>query len=530
MRGAVRSAAQGHPRGLLRQPLKGAPHPRTPPGLSTTAASPPGCSSRNSRTYTILASAAAKRVAAESAAAAARQQAKPSIKLGASLKYLLSSLLLLPTFRGALSVFTRTAAASASATARTEARSHYAHLARTAFKPAHRGGLRSSGPSFRVVAAPRSLAHGAGLQTARNFSSSGTPFISDLVLNAPLALRALADEADEQLRKGKRASSAQRSATESVKKQRKEATLAKRVAKYFSPVEIAATASPVSEYATLEEELATPARVARAYAEYFAPAPATSAVAAEQSAKGPHPTRRTVLVMPADPHLALLIAPSTPSGASAHILDGFASDVREVTDAYTTHRLLINALQELMAKYGLPIPSFEQATRVPQAYALHGLAWELKFDGWTKQDVGEMLCAELGARGRELMCFLFEEDVEVEEQQPEQAGTSSPLLSEISFDATSPSSLASSELVDLGVDLDDFGAASWLSMNDHATPTGLDMDLELSFMGDEEVHEFPQELIMPTLDTSFASMPSPTHTDEELSSDDEHSFGSSLMS
>jgi len=56
------------------------------------------------------------------------------------------------------------------------------------------------------------------------------------------------------------------------------------------------------------------------------------------------------------------------------------------------------------------------------------------------------------------------------------------------------------------------------------------MDLQLSLMGEEEMLEFPHDLIMPTLDTSFASMPSPAHTEAELSSDDEQSLGSSLMS
>ncbi|EPQ27798.1 uncharacterized protein PFL1_04543 [Pseudozyma flocculosa PF-1] len=110
-----------------------------------------------------------------------------------------------PIFRGAVQAFTglQVRAGQISGAGAAQSVSHRLNLSRQPVISFARGSVRpGTGFGPRAPLVPRSPTYGAGLQTARNFSSGGRVF-DNLIVNAPLAVRLAGNELDEKRKMAK---------------------------------------------------------------------------------------------------------------------------------------------------------------------------------------------------------------------------------------------------------------------------------------------------------------------------------------
>lgn len=459
-----------------------------------------------------------------------------------------------PVLKGAYLPFT---------SATTNAATNCAHLARTPFKPAFHG-ARFYGapvraqvrPSTSVPALKPSLAHGPGLQSARNFSSGGAGggrLFGDIVTNAPLAFRAAADELDDDF-------ALFGSASNLAQSSRAKTTLARahRGTRRSSPVSRAKQQSQLStqigvKYASAQHKTTSSLSplegnstriekedIRATYEQYFAVAPSSSNNSRSDTC-GPYTDKRTILRLPAEPDVELfelVLGPAAMSassdGETPHPLDRQTlSIIRSYSESAAHHRLLISSLQRLLERQGLD-PLW---TVAPDEDALHGRAFDVSFDGWRAEDVRAMLLIEFGPRrGQELCAFLFEQERASPRGFAQRAAHGSPILRsarhlysppqssspigaaldpDFSPSLSYPSSASPlSDAHDLALDVADFGVASQVSFQDHGEtclePWQAGSSSSSFAIADRAVdNALGMELVMPTievgLETSDAS-------------------------
>jgi hypothetical protein len=430
----------------------------------------------------------------------------------------------MPVFKGAVRSFVSTPAVHSVSASRQALRSHTSHLART--RPSFPGGFTRGVPRGPAVPALRpSVQQGPGLQLARQFSSNGTRPFADILINAPLFIRAAADELEDDLEGLSKSGAARRgTARRGVRRsdpathRRHEAKLAKAIGQYFAhsdpsasafacsskkPAAAKPSASGIAKAAAAAEKQAetgiiTDAAVAALaahndddavseagwseseYSDYFIEPP-------ESPTAGPHTGVCTILRLPAeaDADLAMLIAPAyNEFDASSHPLDAATvAQMRLIHDGSAHLCLLIDSLTRLLAARGLDCPW----TLAPDAHALHGVAFEVSFEGWTKPEVQGMLVSQLGhGKGSQLGRFLFERASSPADDEAAHVGS------------TALHSPPSASLADLQEDIDALGAASAISLaHCDAPPIGAAASSQRSVEG--LGIEMPTDFVIPLI-------------------------------
>lgn len=251
-----------------------------------------------------------------------------------------------------------------------------------------------------------SMRHGAGLQSARSFSSGpqGARLFETLVTNAPLALRAVGCEVEDQWSHKWTAQRAWSAFAHSLNVHRFGIELD---GSLYTPVKRA----DVAQAKALEKSAAT----AAAYEDETKNTLTVSQYDLEHLfpvAPSKQMRRRvvTTLYVPLEPDI-----PPWPNGpawravdVSGRILD---PEVRErlclIHEAYCDHKRRIVRLEWLLREHHLWPTHLNVDALLSEAEPSHPLALQIEFDGWTKARVCDLLQRRLGSYD---WCTLFEED------------------------------------------------------------------------------------------------------------------------
>ncbi|WFC96165.1 hypothetical protein MBRA1_002821 [Malassezia brasiliensis] len=262
-----------------------------------------------------------------------------------------------------------------------------------------------------------SMRHGAGLQSARSFSSGpqGARLFETLVTNAPLALRAVGCEVEDQWSHKWTAQRAWSAFAHSLNVQRFGIELDGSLfapVKRFDGSQAKALDASAATAAAFEDEAENKIVLWQHDLERLFPIAPSKRM------------RRhvvTTLYVPLEPDI-----PPWPNGpgwnaadVSGNILD---PEVRErlciIHEAYCAHKRRILRLEWLLREHHLWPTHLNVDALMLEADPSHPLALHIEFDGWTKARVCDLLQRRLGSHD---WCTLFEEDYLTE---PYDAGAS----------------------------------------------------------------------------------------------------------
>lgn len=354
-------------------------------------------------------------------------------------------------------------------------------------------------PTFRPTSLPRSpdpvqrTTKDVGLQLARSkFSSLGYDrFADQIITNAPLALRAIADEVEEKLRKGRKHSNTAtlRAAGVPSSTRRSGSAIHK-----LRMQELIRSPKPLSSssYEPLSEAEASQRSSSSSSAEcsvansvvYYSGAPASFCLAEEthalddDDALNDHdyyfppspliePSVTTQLVIPLCPDLSTILCENIePNFRDDRSMQSFLQDYYDVTDQYHRHRLKRIVVIE-RAFDQEPLRSYRPASW--QEDMLVGLMRDdqpfpdayltVHFPDCTVDEVKEMLFQAMSAESALWFSRFLNEVTRIPSFDSDNGGEMQL------FDP--PTLHSSSSLTDLGRDVDAMGAASLVSMADY---------------------------------------------------------------
>lgn len=250
------------------------------------------------------------------------------------------------------------------------------------------------GPSFNP-----SLRHGPGLQSARAFSSApqGARLFETMITNAPLALRAVGCELDDQWSR-KNSAQAWTAFAHSMKVHRYGAQYGQRM---LTPVKASETLNSSPVKASSAELLEADDELSQQDLDYLFPLTVS---------KTSRHDVVTTLYVPLEPDIEAwrVVEDFVSLEASGNMLDHAIRDkLYSIHAAYSLHEKRLTALELLLREYGIWPNSLDVAELLRSSRSGQPLALQVEFNGWRKDDVASLLTRRLGSFD---WCTLFEED------------------------------------------------------------------------------------------------------------------------
>lgn len=223
-----------------------------------------------------------------------------------------------------------------------------------------------------------------------------------MVTNAPLSLRALSDEAEDQMRKHKKTQATNRTA--------KASTASRQSTRGGAPYSKSKLALPSSSSSSMPAARSTQRRsqqqqpgdleVLFPRIHKAASPPTTSAVS---------DTVVTIVSVPLDPDIVhILQGPHEDEDEAGHLLDGLLERTMQVTHAYNVHSLRWRAVERLISELGGHAQP-NHLEYVPGVH--HGVGFTYCVPGYTAEEVKALFIDRLGRRqGNWLGRFMREEE------------------------------------------------------------------------------------------------------------------------